>query len=548
MDLPHHPRICGVGHCHYSWVRHVASRVLSLANMISRIVIPVADTWFSTTVTPVKVVVLNKTETTSLWGRELGCSQAAEQGVDLDGRKLPCNLDWDDNSDKTNQSVFFIWGAEESIATMNDISDENVVWYYRPANTTRDVRFMADRNYDHNRDFQTKSIAIETQCVPMASECLPLDPESPGHIDTEYDFNCSSGFSGSLLSNGATSAAHFNQSTHIGGTMAGISFASDKELTNQVADTEFASFTNPLHFGAWSIGWQTPATWNEDGLSQAWDNDTEIYYDYYWNYAWMLNCTATVYEVTFSVINGSTIQDWEPVVAPADLGGVVSYPFVSGLPAASLCLNLASTQIARTNNSDHLADSWSTRFSSCATSLLAGVLDPASNLLEQTRDNGYGATRVPMVPLFVLLGLQVVYCVAVLILAIAAWHFTDPAVTQSVKERLSVKGLAAACFAEGPSSQSVAVKNVEQLFQDSEPSAAGEPKDTEAAAQADSAPSKVAMKQTELGGWQFVKVVSGTIWTKVAPIAESHVLSQAGSGTFGTEGQTVANWVSLVKK
>jgi hypothetical protein len=258
----------------------------------------------------------------------------------------------------------------------------------------------------------------------------------------------------------------------------------------------------------------------------------------------MLNCNSTLYDFSYSFVNG-TISSWNASQSSNDTGGLLSLPFVSGLPAASLCLGQASTSISTAADSDELAFQWAQIFSRCAIGLLAGSTESKNNTIEQTRNNSNSATRVPMVPLFFLLGLKLLYCLAVLLLAIAAWHYTSPQEAQSVKERLTVQGLAAAYFAEGASHQQVAVKNVEQLFQSAAPAELD--RDAEAA-RGGIAEEKVAIQPTELGGWQFVKLAAGKVWSQVEPIIESEVLSQANAGDLGTTGKDAAQWVGLVKK
>jgi hypothetical protein len=261
--------------------------------------------------------------------------------------------------------------------------------------------------------------------------------------------------------------------------------------------------------------------------------------DNYRNYIWMLNCTSTIYDVTYSFVNGSIVK-WNSSLAPQDAGGLFSVPYVSGLPLGSLTLDLATTAVNKAESPAELTSFWSNAFSHYSMAILAGSLLPANNHMEQVRDNAKAATRVPMIPLFLLLGLKMLYCLAVLALAIAAWHYTDPRETQSVKERLTVKGLAAAYFAEGASYQKVAVKNVEQLFQDSSRG--------DAEAERGGTEDKVVVKPTELGGWEIVKVAAVTVWTQVEPIVAGDVISQASAGDFGVEGKEAAGWVGLVRK
>jgi hypothetical protein len=124
------------------------------------------------------------------------------------------------------------------------------------------------------------------------------------YVSQQYEYSCGSGFTGSLLLNGATSAANYSLSTHKGGAMAGISFSPDAQLNNKIDDLQLASFQNPLYFGAWSVGWQVFPE-NDTGSSGPWDNDAQIFYDDYSNYIWMLNCSNTLYEFNYTLVNGS---------------------------------------------------------------------------------------------------------------------------------------------------------------------------------------------------------------------------------------------------
>jgi hypothetical protein len=314
-------------------------------------------------------------------------------------------------------------------------------------------------------------------------------------------------------------------------------------IGNNASLPEFAAFTNPLYFGAWSVGWKIMPESDIDGPkwgADPWDWDPEIYYDDANYYAWMLNCSMEVYYAQYDWINGTVERFWTELAEP-DSGGAVSYPFTSGLPIAQLCTAPAASRVQKTNDSVTLANWWADYFSTCAIDLMAGTLDPVPTDWEQTRNNNFGATRVPIVPLFVLLGFKLLYCLAVLCLAVAAYHYTNPVETQSVKERLTAKGLAATYFCDSPSHQQIAVKDVEQLFQ---PATAKAVRDPEAVAPAEP---KIAMVQTEMGGWQFVKLAATKVYDTVSPIVEKQLMGDASAGDFGSNGTDAANWISLVK-
>jgi hypothetical protein len=74
--------------------------------------------------------------------------------------------------------------------------------------------------------------------------------------------------------------------------------------------------------------------------------------------------------------------------------------------------------------------------------------------MEQTRNNAQSVTQVPVVPLFLLLGLKMLYCFAVLIRlrSLVLYGSTGDSIRH---ERLTLKGLPAAYFGQGASHQKV---------------------------------------------------------------------------------------------
>ena len=497
--------------------------------------------------TPVTVDTVKKSNFTSTFGRAIntkGCTDYLATGNNVcSNASTPCNLGCYEGNPSLN-------GVNSSVEALVSTSTTNQASSYRDPSTGKMYYYINDATVPsapYARDFRTTTLAVQTKCKPMTTSCNLAEPspvDFPKWIAANYSFKCTEGFKGSLLSNGATSLANYNTSAKLGNAMTGIAFSPDAQLSSRTDDAEFASFQNPLYFGAWSVGWQIAPS-DDDSNYLWWDNDPEIYYDDYWNYVWMLHCESALYEAVYSYVNGS-ITEWNVTLSPPGTGGMLSVPFVSGLPQGSLALQLAASNVYNVSSSSQLADQWSNEFSRYSISILTGALESRNNSMEQIRNNNHSATRVPMIPLFLLLGFKLLYGLAVLALAIAAWHYTDPRETQSVKERLTVKGLTAAYFAEGASHQQVAVKNVEQLFPKSASTDAA-PGDAEAA-QEIVPETKVAIQPTEAGGWQFVKVAAGTVWTHVEPIIAGEVIAQGNAGYFGTDGKDAAEWAGLLRK
>ncbi|KIW17660.1 hypothetical protein PV08_04855 [Exophiala spinifera] len=551
------------------WISPIPHAFSALAAVTALgIIIPAADTWFATTVTPRTVVMLEKITNSSnsnfgrgLWNPNGTCYDywAFNETSDGDPWPMPCNMNYltyDQDIHDPRKWSYNVFNANEAMLTMTGLSETNIVRTYSdPENPNVQYKYLADKMMNTTRDFRALTFAVKTECTPMTTKCFPWvsvdqSKDNWGSIGTNYTFQCSPGYVGELTSNGASLATGLRTTSNVS---TGVGFAPDASLSrmigNDASNVEFAAFTNPLYFGAWSLGWKNVPNGTDWG---EWEYDEEIFYDDNYYYTWMLNCSTSLYAVNYDWVNG-TVQTFNTSLSDADAGGPVSYPFAAGLPAADLCLDYASARIQQADNSSQLADWWGNFFSSCAMYMFSATLDAHETDLEQTRNNNHIATRVPIVPLFVLLGFKFLYCFAVLVLAVAAYHYTNPSESQSVKERLSVKGLAATCFGEGPSHQQVAVKNIEQLFQPPAAGAAGAAdatnRDANAEAEANPPPEqKVAMVQTEMGGWQFVKMAAGRVYDTVAPIVERQVMSEATGGTFGAGGQDAAKWISLVKK
>ncbi|KAL9124048.1 MAG: hypothetical protein Q9217_006585, partial [Psora testacea] len=148
------------------------------------------------------------------------------------------------------------------------------------------------------------------------------------------------------------------------------------------------------------------------------------------------------------------------------------------------------------------------QFSRAAVALTAGIIIPIPNMLEQSRNNIEVFTRVPEIPLFVLIGLKLVYALASLVVAALAYLVTKPNKAQEVKARLTIDGLATGLVEPGEK-QERAVRRVREIF--------GEHRLEDAEAREEEKENaKVDMKQTENGRW--VRVAGGAaqrVWATV---------------------------------
>ncbi len=171
----------------------------------------------------------------------------------------------------------------------------------------------------------------------------------------------------------------------------------------------------------------------------------------------MLNCTTTAYDLTYDWVNG-TVQSGNLTKANATIGSTLQYP--SYLNFAKAWMDTAAYGAGAEASGEALADAWSTSYSKVATGLTAGFLSNRTNTLEQIRETKL-VSRVPKVPLYFLIALNLVYAILGVVLASMAL-VSKPNGSNDVRERMSIVGLVAFAF-EGERARK-AVEEKRQMF------------------------------------------------------------------------------------
>lgn len=469
-------------------------------------------------------------------------------------------------------------GPAPSMNSSNTGSQPNITIY-----------FMGDTRSSTAVDFRARTLGMSTQCKIMTSECY-----TDSNTTDSFAFSCPGGFQGDL---NQCSPNIWPAEGDVGTSSCptGIGFAKDPQLS-QTADyiTVNDAFgtpsgylievfsQNPVYFGTWATGFPAGGDTsnplfggNADGVS-----DQEVFANGSTNAIWMLNCSATVYEVEYTYVNGA-LHSFDAQLASGDWGAFYSAPFswfsyAMGLQPVQVALSDAAYLAGYTaENSTDLANIWARAFSRAALSLSIGVFEPLVNNLEQLRDDAVNVARVPMIPLYLLLSLKLLYVVVVITLAIGVYCFTHPAETEVVKAQLSVHGLAAAHFNEPDLVRSNVVKEVQSRLdrsggsgsdssrrnsekgssdgassnEASEPTqgqvgrAATAPvtsREMDAAEDQEHKP-KVGLIATKEGAWTFAVLANGA-WQSVKPIVKEVVLQEAQAGQLGTAGNVYAAW------
>lgn len=448
------------------------------------------------------------------------------------------------------------------------------------------IYFLGDSRSSTALDFRAHTLGMSTQCKIMTSECY-----TDSNATDPFAFSCPGGFQGDIT---------FCQPNiwpieeyGSGSCSTGIGFAKDPQLSQTAGNIMLGDFSglgageiielfsqNPIYFGTWATGYPTAgdidnplfAGTTADGMP-----DQEVFADGSTNAIWMLNCSATIYEVEYTYVNGA-LHTFDTKLASGDWGAFFSAPFswfsyALGLqPVESSLRNAAYLAGNTARNGTDLANIWALAFSRAALSLSIGVFEPLVNDLEQLRDNAINVARVPLVPLYLLLSLKLLYVVVVIVLAVGVYCFTHPAETEVVKAQLSMHGLAAAHFNEPDLVRSNVVKEVQSRLgqagspdggddsrrESDSPSSDGasstDPKQQvnrattapvtsreQDAAEGQEHKTKVGLIPTKEGAWTFAVLANGA-WQSIKPIVKEVVLQEAQAGQLGTAGNVYAAW------
>jgi len=162
------------------------------------------------------------------------------------------------------------------------------------------------------------------------------------------------------------------------------------------------------------------------------------------NSGFILQCTSTVYEVTYITVNGSVVNGTYKVAndtLPSNLRWTLTYVQAYSQNALEAAWISGAQQ---SNTSEELADFFAQRFSETALSMVVGITEPAPTLAERSREHLL-VTRLPKAPFFTLIVLNLLYAALGVLLAGLAIA-SQPRRTRDVQARLSIAGLVAALF------------------------------------------------------------------------------------------------------
>ncbi|KIV79255.1 hypothetical protein PV11_06824 [Exophiala sideris] len=543
------------------------------------LIIPIVDTWFGVATQPVTITQLYNTSTKAYhsYGRNLdpGTTDSAicpdgpgyQAGSGSSGQSWwwPCNL----FTTIPHPANIFLQGAVavadlQLSGTTNDMLSNYTGLLSSDSTQNQTMFFYADSRSSKTLDFKAQTLGISTQCIIATTTCGYIDTN-----ETDYQaFKCSDGFGGDVSYCYPNVWPANASESGLGGCTTGIGYATDAQLSSAapmvnftdadgLSETEIQGFLqqNPTYFATWGIGF--PALDSRLFLN----GDDQVFPNSSSQATWILNCSSTVYDVTYTYVNGA-LHSFNATVAEPVWGAFFSAPFtwswLGGLMPAKLSLeNAAYFAGSKASTGAEMATLWAQEYSKAALQLSVGVFQPLVNDIEQIRNSTISVARIPMVPLYLLLGFKFIYVIVVILLAIGAYCFTHPAETEVVKAQLSVQGLAAAHFDQPDLVRKNVVQEVQSRLElaknggsPTSDTPAGQPLKRAAtepamgsapAGEATEEPAKVGLMPTCAGTWKFVLLADGA-WQSVKPIVQTLVLNEAKDGKFGAIGDAYAAW------
>ncbi|KAJ9615147.1 hypothetical protein H2200_001221 [Cladophialophora chaetospira] len=334
----------------------------------------------------------------------------------------------------------------------------------------KNFAFLTAARRNPNLDFRASTYAISTTCAPASKACNLQNDNTCQRSDgcplgiIQYTlgspYNCSADLYGDMNNPDDPGSAFLSNGSSFG-TYSNINFFLQMfrrpGFSDPIGSVEGQEETpNPFYF---ALG-GTVATSN--ALS---DDPEAIASNQNFNSAFIFNCTSTVYELDYIMING-TFAGGNYTKANATLSNNIGWTLLNADARALSRNNLESAFISgaqQTNTSQSFADFFAQGFSRSTISMIAGITNPKMNSAEQLRENRL-ITRLPKAPFFTLIVLNLLFAALGIALAVVAL-LSQPRRTRNIQARLSTAGLVAALLEpRGTPDSGKSNKGIENMF------------------------------------------------------------------------------------
>ena len=150
--------------------------------------------------------------------------------------------------------------------------------------------------------------------------------------------------------------------------------------------------------------------------------------------AFALSCEATIYDVTFSIINGSFYEFNHSISSPQK-ASIIQAPLQVGFGQYHL---YQAASLAVLANNDSVAETMGKAFSQTGMALASGVFDFDNNIQQRFRWT-VSVTKVPKAPFFYLVTVCLVYSVFGMVMTVLALHLRRSPRVKDQQARLMVE-------------------------------------------------------------------------------------------------------------
>jgi hypothetical protein len=199
--------------------------------------------------------------------------------------------------------------------------------------------------------------------------------------------------------------------------------------------SSYTSPTNPFSWGFYANidGWDYPDDlWSQNPFAR--DMNVIVSSATLPSLIVMMYCNTTVYNITYSIVNG-IVDRFQAAVGNNTLSGLIGspmFPVSSDKPESDRdivppsemdvwpgfdreVLNLGLRAATSGNTSYDIAHSWSTVFSRAAVASAAGVMERRRNIAESSHETIL-TTEWPKLPSYILIILDLLYAISVMVL------------------------------------------------------------------------------------------------------------------------------------
>ena len=150
--------------------------------------------------------------------------------------------------------------------------------------------------------------------------------------------------------------------------------------------------------------------------------------------AFALNCEATIYDVTFSIINGS-FNEFNTSISSPQKANIVQAPLQVGFGQYHL---YQAASIAVLANNDSVAQTMGKAFSQTGMALASGVFDLDANIQQRFRWT-MSVTKVPKAPFFYLVVVCLTYSIFGMVMTVLALHLRRSPAVRDQQARLMIE-------------------------------------------------------------------------------------------------------------